>query len=145
MLKLALWYCLPELGSRGSISAICCTQPGKGLRGKPLLRAPHPFLPPVFPGSSLRVSIETCDLCCLSHPLHRPQRASFPPALVVQDVADFEWVMWFTNFRNIIVFALSGHVLFGKLCTMVAPQVSRPGTLDLLLPAFLSPPKAVGG
>lgn len=39
-------------------------------------------------------------------------------------MADFEWVMWFTNFRNIIVFALSGHVLFAKLCTMVAPQVS---------------------
>lgn len=40
-------------------------------------------------------------------------------------MADFEWVMWFTNFRNIIVFALSGHVLFAKLCTMVAPEVSR--------------------
>ena len=39
------------------------------------------------------------------------------------DVADFEWVMWFTNFRNVIVFALSGHVLFAKLCTMVAPQL----------------------
>jgi len=39
------------------------------------------------------------------------------------DVADFEWVMWFTSFRNIIVFALSGHVLFAKLCTMVAPQL----------------------
>lgn len=41
-----------------------------------------------------------------------------------QDVADFEWVMWFTSFRNVIVFLLSGHVLFAKLCTMVAPQVS---------------------
>uniref|UniRef100_G1T4U9 Hedgehog acyltransferase like n=1 Tax=Oryctolagus cuniculus TaxID=9986 RepID=G1T4U9_RABIT len=39
------------------------------------------------------------------------------------DVADFEWVMWFTSFRNVIVFALSGHVLFAKLCTMVAPQL----------------------
>lgn len=58
-----------------------------------------------------------------------------PPAWVVQDVADFEWVMWFTSFRNIIVFALSGHVLFAKLCTMVAPQVSRSGALGLLLPA----------
>uniref|UniRef100_A0A8D2PV43 Hedgehog acyltransferase like n=1 Tax=Zosterops lateralis melanops TaxID=1220523 RepID=A0A8D2PV43_ZOSLA len=38
------------------------------------------------------------------------------------DVADFEWVMWFTSFRNIIVFALSGHVLFGKLCSMTVPQ-----------------------
>lgn len=71
------------------------------------------------------MSVGTCDLCCLPCPLHRPQRASLPPALAVQDVADFEWVMWFTNFRNIIVFALSGHVLFAKLCTMVAPQVSR--------------------
>lgn len=41
-----------------------------------------------------------------------------------QDVADFEWVMWFTSFRDVILFALSGHVLFAKLCTMVAPQVS---------------------
>lgn len=41
-----------------------------------------------------------------------------------QDVADFEWVMWFTSFRNAIFLALSGHVLFAKLCTMVAPQVS---------------------
>lgn len=41
-----------------------------------------------------------------------------------QDVADFEWVMWFTSFRNVIVFLLSGHMLFAKLCTMVAPQVS---------------------
>uniref|UniRef100_A0ABI7X0F1 Hedgehog acyltransferase like n=1 Tax=Felis catus TaxID=9685 RepID=A0ABI7X0F1_FELCA len=39
------------------------------------------------------------------------------------DVADFEWVMWFTSFRNVIIFALSGHVLFAKLCTMVAPQL----------------------
>ncbi|XP_066861725.1 protein-cysteine N-palmitoyltransferase HHAT-like protein isoform X1 [Kogia breviceps] len=39
------------------------------------------------------------------------------------DVADFEWVMWFTSFRNAIFFALSGHVLFAKLCTMVAPQL----------------------
>lgn len=42
-----------------------------------------------------------------------------------QDVADFEWVMWFSSFRNVILFTLSGHVLFAKLCTMVAPQVSR--------------------
>ncbi|XP_060258098.1 protein-cysteine N-palmitoyltransferase HHAT-like protein isoform X3 [Ovis aries] len=40
-----------------------------------------------------------------------------------KDVADFEWVMWFTSFRNVIIFALSGHVLFAKLCTMVAPQL----------------------
>ncbi|XP_073916193.1 protein-cysteine N-palmitoyltransferase HHAT-like protein isoform X3 [Castor canadensis] len=48
------------------------------------------------------------------------------------DVADFEWVMWFTSFRNIIIFALSGHVLFAKLCTMVAPQSGFvTGTFDL--------------
>ncbi|XP_012885687.1 PREDICTED: protein-cysteine N-palmitoyltransferase HHAT-like protein [Dipodomys ordii] len=44
------------------------------------------------------------------------------------DVADFEWVMWFTSFRNIIVFALSGHVLFAKLCTMSGFVT---GTFDL--------------
>ncbi|NXF06972.1 HHATL protein, partial [Smithornis capensis] len=38
------------------------------------------------------------------------------------DVADFEWVMWFTSFRNIIIFALSGHILFGKICSMTVPQ-----------------------
>ncbi|XP_036886474.1 protein-cysteine N-palmitoyltransferase HHAT-like protein isoform X3 [Sturnira hondurensis] len=48
------------------------------------------------------------------------------------DVADFEWVMWFTSFRNVIIFALSGHVLFAKLCTMVAPQNGFvTGTFDL--------------
>ncbi|KAI4532170.1 hypothetical protein MG293_017435 [Ovis ammon polii] len=48
------------------------------------------------------------------------------------DVADFEWVMWFTSFRNVIIFALSGHVLFAKLCTMVAPQSGFvTGTFDL--------------
>ncbi|XP_006011627.1 hedgehog acyltransferase like, a [Latimeria chalumnae] len=39
-----------------------------------------------------------------------------------QDVADFEWVMWFTQFRNYILFALSGHVLFAKLFSMIVPQ-----------------------
>lgn len=57
-------------------------------------------------------------------------------------MADFEWVMWFTNFRNIIVFALSGHVLFAKLCTMVAPQVSWARALGLCLPC--RGPGAVG-
>ncbi|XP_054672487.1 protein-cysteine N-palmitoyltransferase HHAT-like protein isoform X2 [Grus americana] len=38
------------------------------------------------------------------------------------DMADFEWVMWFTSFRNVIIFALSGHVLFGKICSMTVPQ-----------------------
>uniref|UniRef100_A0A8D0G8I0 Hedgehog acyltransferase like n=1 Tax=Sphenodon punctatus TaxID=8508 RepID=A0A8D0G8I0_SPHPU len=38
------------------------------------------------------------------------------------DVADFEWAMWFTSFRNVILFALSGHVLFAKLCSMMVPQ-----------------------
>lgn len=55
------------------------------------------------------------------HPAPRPTLTC--PGLP-QDVADFEWVMWFTSFRDVILFALSGHVLFAKLCTMVAPQVS---------------------
>ncbi|KAM4706307.1 protein-cysteine N-palmitoyltransferase HHAT-like protein [Rhinophrynus dorsalis] len=38
------------------------------------------------------------------------------------DVADFEWVMWFTTFRNYIVFALSGHVIFAKIFSMLIPQ-----------------------
>ncbi|CAL1597024.1 unnamed protein product [Knipowitschia caucasica] len=38
------------------------------------------------------------------------------------DTADFEWVMWFSTFRAHILFALSGHILFAKLCTMLAPQ-----------------------
>lgn len=46
------------------------------------------------------------------------------PVLLPQDVADFEWVMWFTSFRNVIIFTLSGHVLFAKVCSMTVPQVS---------------------
>ncbi|XP_019363472.1 PREDICTED: protein-cysteine N-palmitoyltransferase HHAT-like protein [Gavialis gangeticus] len=38
------------------------------------------------------------------------------------DAADFEWAMWFSSFRNFIVFALSGHVLFAKVCSMIVPQ-----------------------
>uniref|UniRef100_A0A8C1IED5 Hedgehog acyltransferase like, a n=1 Tax=Cyprinus carpio TaxID=7962 RepID=A0A8C1IED5_CYPCA len=34
------------------------------------------------------------------------------------DVSDFEWVMWFTTFRNHILFALSGHVIFAKICSI---------------------------
>uniref|UniRef100_A0A3B4BIG5 Uncharacterized protein n=1 Tax=Periophthalmus magnuspinnatus TaxID=409849 RepID=A0A3B4BIG5_9GOBI len=41
------------------------------------------------------------------------------------DTADFEWVMWFSTFRDHILFALSGHILFAKLCTMLAPQRTR--------------------
>lgn len=41
----------------------------------------------------------------------------------LQDMADFEWMMWFSTFREHIVFALSGHVLFAKICSMLAPQV----------------------
>lgn len=52
----------------------------------------------------------------------------------LQDTADFEWAMWFTSFRNFIIFALSGHVLFAKICSMTAPQVSNsPDSLLLLL------------
>lgn len=57
------------------------------------------------------------------------------PVLLPQDVADFEWVMWFTSFRNVIIFALSGHVLFGKICSMTVPQVSQGrGGMDLKAP-----------
>ncbi|XP_051944687.1 hedgehog acyltransferase like, a isoform X2 [Hippocampus zosterae] len=38
------------------------------------------------------------------------------------DVADFEWVMWFSTFRNHILFALSGHVIFAKIFTLLAPK-----------------------
>ncbi|XP_018597212.2 protein-cysteine N-palmitoyltransferase HHAT-like protein [Scleropages formosus] len=38
------------------------------------------------------------------------------------DTADFEWVMWFTKFRNYILFALSGHVIFAKICSMLSPK-----------------------
>ncbi|XP_062813812.1 protein-cysteine N-palmitoyltransferase HHAT-like protein isoform X2 [Anolis carolinensis] len=38
------------------------------------------------------------------------------------DTADFEWAMWFSSFRNFIIFALSGHVLFAKICSMTVPQ-----------------------
>lgn len=38
------------------------------------------------------------------------------------DTADSEWMMWFSIFREHIVFALSGHILFAKICTMLAPQ-----------------------
>lgn len=41
----------------------------------------------------------------------------------LQDRADFEWMMWFSTFRDHILFALSGHVLFAKICSMLAPQV----------------------
>lgn len=64
---------------------------------------------------------------------------SLLPNLTAQDVADFEWVMWFTNFRNVIVFALSGHVLFAKLCTMVAPQVSSASHLASYCLPLLGP------
>lgn len=40
-----------------------------------------------------------------------------------QDVADFEWIMWFNTFRNHILFALVGHVIFAKIFTLVAPKV----------------------
>uniref|UniRef100_A0A3P8TU69 Hedgehog acyltransferase like, b n=1 Tax=Amphiprion percula TaxID=161767 RepID=A0A3P8TU69_AMPPE len=38
------------------------------------------------------------------------------------DTADFEWMMWFSTYRDHILFALSGHVLFAKICSMLAPQ-----------------------
>uniref|UniRef100_A0A3B5LHM7 Hedgehog acyltransferase like, a n=1 Tax=Xiphophorus couchianus TaxID=32473 RepID=A0A3B5LHM7_9TELE len=41
------------------------------------------------------------------------------------DVADFEWMMWFSTFRNHILFALTGHVIFAKIFTLLAPKVTR--------------------
>ncbi|XP_063308861.1 protein-cysteine N-palmitoyltransferase HHAT-like protein [Pelobates fuscus] len=38
------------------------------------------------------------------------------------DAADFEWVMWFTTFRNYIIFALAGHVIFAKIFSLMVPQ-----------------------
>ncbi|MEQ2228825.1 hypothetical protein ILYODFUR_012648, partial [Ilyodon furcidens] len=38
------------------------------------------------------------------------------------DVSDFEWVMWFSTFRNHILFALTGHVIFAKIFTLLAPK-----------------------
>ncbi|KAF3836565.1 hypothetical protein F7725_029123 [Dissostichus mawsoni] len=35
-----------------------------------------------------------------------------------RDSADLEWVMWFSTFREHILFALAGHVLFAKICSM---------------------------
>jgi hypothetical protein len=42
---------------------------------------------------------------------------------LVQDVADFEWVMWFSTFRNHILFALTGHVIFAKIFSLLVPKV----------------------
>uniref|UniRef100_A0A8C5EHR1 Protein-cysteine N-palmitoyltransferase HHAT-like protein n=1 Tax=Gouania willdenowi TaxID=441366 RepID=A0A8C5EHR1_GOUWI len=38
------------------------------------------------------------------------------------DTGDHEWMMWFSTFKEHILFALSGHVLFAKICSMLAPQ-----------------------
>ncbi|XP_052452420.1 protein-cysteine N-palmitoyltransferase HHAT-like protein isoform X2 [Carassius gibelio] len=38
------------------------------------------------------------------------------------DTADVEWMMWFSTFREHIIFALSGHVIFAKICSLLAPQ-----------------------
>lgn len=43
--------------------------------------------------------------------------------LLRQDAADFEWAMWFSTFRNHILFALAGHVIFAKIFTLLAPKV----------------------
>lgn len=55
-----------------------------------------------------------------------------PPPPSPQDVADFEWVMWFTTFRSHILFALAGHVIFAKILTLVASKVRA----KALKPAF---------
>lgn len=38
------------------------------------------------------------------------------------DVSDFEWVMWFSTFRNHILFALSGHVIFAKIFSLLSAK-----------------------
>ncbi|XP_007552610.1 hedgehog acyltransferase like, a isoform X1 [Poecilia formosa] len=43
------------------------------------------------------------------------------------DVADFEWMMWFSTFRNHILFALTGHVIFAKIFTLLAPKIGIDG------------------
>ncbi|XP_061550287.1 hedgehog acyltransferase like, a isoform X1 [Phycodurus eques] len=43
------------------------------------------------------------------------------------DVADFEWVMWFSTFRNHILFALTGHVIFAKIFTLLAQKIGVDG------------------
>ncbi|KAM3866440.1 hedgehog acyltransferase like, a [Diretmus argenteus] len=43
------------------------------------------------------------------------------------DVADFEWMMWFSTFRNHILFALCGHVVFAKIFTLLSPKIGING------------------
>ncbi|XP_075876725.1 hedgehog acyltransferase like, a isoform X1 [Nelusetta ayraudi] len=43
------------------------------------------------------------------------------------DAADFEWAMWFSSFRNHILFALAGHVIFAKIFTLLAPKMGVDG------------------
>ncbi|XP_030625463.1 hedgehog acyltransferase like, b [Chanos chanos] len=38
------------------------------------------------------------------------------------EMADYEWKMWFSTFCEHILFALSGHVIFAKICSLLAPQ-----------------------
>ncbi|XP_008332448.1 hedgehog acyltransferase like, a [Cynoglossus semilaevis] len=38
------------------------------------------------------------------------------------DVADFEWTMWFSSFRNHILFTFAGHVIFAKIFSVIAPK-----------------------
>lgn len=45
-------------------------------------------------------------------------------SVALQDTADVEWMMWFSTFRVHIIFALSGHVIFAKICSLLAPQVA---------------------
>ncbi|KAK0146925.1 Protein-cysteine N-palmitoyltransferase HHAT-like protein [Merluccius polli] len=41
---------------------------------------------------------------------------------LLRDVADFEWVMWFSTFRNHILFALTGHVIVAKIFSLLVPK-----------------------
>nr|XP_057916323.1 hedgehog acyltransferase like, b [Doryrhamphus excisus] len=61
-----------------------------------------------------------------SHANRRTFKSSVKPGWHIfgrkMDTGDSEWAMWIWTFRAHILFALSGHVLFAKLCSMLAPQ-----------------------
>ncbi|POI22212.1 hypothetical protein CIB84_014041 [Bambusicola thoracicus] len=66
--------------------------------------------------------VVTCAVLYSSSGIFEASRAAVVSSRHPEDVADFEWVMWFTSFRNVIIFTLSGHVLFAKVCSMTVPQ-----------------------
>lgn len=67
-----------------------------------------------------------------------PKRSEWSHDVDSQDTADLEWMMWFCTFKAHILFALSGHVLFTKICSMLAVQV-------ILLTGGGCPKEGMGG